>query len=159
MEHRTVEKIAQVAKIWGKEAQVLAPEPRWRMRRRRLLRFADLLEQHKGRLRLFSDMECFPKRDQLALRRSGSPIELALADPEFRKEGLAGDNVGAARSFFELSLGEAHAIFCDCRYAEASGRRGAPGEAVAQRLREIAAKRTLPEIWAGAREAIARWRA
>ena len=158
MEHRTIDKIAAVAKIWEKEAHVLDPEPRWRTRRRRLLRFADLLERHKGRVRLFSDMECFPKKEQLALRRSGSPMELALADLEFRREGLDGDSVGSAKSFFELSLGEAHAIFCDCRYAEASGRRGAPGEAVAQRLRSIAAKKTLPEIWAGAREALGRLR-
>jgi len=158
MEHRTIEKIAEVAQVWGAEGAAFDPEPRWRTRRRRLLRFADLLERHEGLLRLFWDMECFPKREQLALRRSGSPIELALADSVFRREGLAGDSVGSAKSFFELSLAEAHAIFCGCRYAEALGHRAAPGEAVARRVRSIAAKRTLPEIWEMARGAVARWR-
>lgn len=158
MEHRTVEKIAEVAQIWGVKEGRLDPEPRWRRRRRRLLRFADLLERHEGLLRLFSDMECFPRSYQLALRRSQSPIELALADPAFREEGLAGDSVGAAKSFFELSLAEAHAIFCDCRYGETLGRRAAPGGAVAQRVRSIAAKRTPAELWEKARDAVARFR-
>ena len=158
MEHRPIEKIAEVAQIFGARKRLLDPEPRWRRRRRRLLRFAALLERHEGLLRLFSDMECFPRREQLALRRSESPIELALTDPIFRGEGLAGDSVGSAKTFFELSLAETHAIFCDCRYAEARGRRAARGEAVAERVRSIAAKRTFPEMWEKAKGAIARLR-
>lgn len=122
-------------------------------RRRRLERFASLLEQAHEPLRLFVAMECYPRRERLALRQPCSPLTLAFHDAQFRREGLAGDRVGDAIAFFNLSLSEAHALLCDCRYGDFSLSGQPLPQRIARRARKLAAKRNLEE-W---RMAVSAW--
>jgi hypothetical protein len=157
MEHRTIEKIAKVAQVSCIDGRVYDP-PGWIVRRRRLEQWAKLLEEHDEPVRLFSEMEYLPKKQQLALRQTDSPLEVAFADSELRGAGLDGAGVEQAVNFFHLSLGEAHRLLCDCRYPEARRRGAATPAVVAGRVRALAAKRTFPELLEMARGVIARWR-
>ena len=96
-------------------ARVDPPKPGV-LRRRRLERFADILENHAGPIRLFSQVEAIPGRKRRAMRRDCSPFSIAFADPVFRAEGLASDTIGDASAFFGLGASEAHELVCDCHY-------------------------------------------
>jgi hypothetical protein len=122
-----------------------AAESDWAARRRRLERFATLLERRRTPVRLFSTMECYPRRERLALRQPDSPLTVAYQDLQFRREGLAGDRVGDAIAFFNLSLSEAHALLCDCRYGAFSLSGETLAQRIARRARKLAAKRSLDE--------------
>ena len=104
------------------------------LRRRRLERFADLLDAHTGPIRLFSQIETVPGRRRRVMRRDCSPFSIALTDPVFRVEGLANDTIGEASAFFGLSSWEAHELVCDCHYFGPVN-----GRTVAERARFIAA--------------------
>jgi hypothetical protein len=130
------------------EQSARAPAARqtdWTTRRRRLERLADLLERRDEPVRLFTTMECYPRRERLALRQPGSPLALACRDPQFRREGLHGDRVGDAVVFFKLSLSEAHALLCDCRYGAFSLSGEPLAQRIARRARNLAAKRNFDE--------------
>jgi hypothetical protein len=120
-------------------------ETDWATRRRRLERFAALLEAGREPVRLFTTMECYPRRERLALRQAGSPLAAAYRDPQFRREGLGGDRVGDAIAFFNLSLSEAHALLCDCRYGAFSISGEPLAQRIAHRVRRLAARRNLAE--------------
>ena len=53
-----------------------------------------------------------------------------------REEGLAGDRLGDAMAFFELSDRQAHRLFCDCHYSGSM-----TGAGLALRLRMLAQRR------------------
>lgn len=135
MKHRTLEEVTKIAGI----APVAKSES---PRRARLERLAQLLDAHSGRVRLFSMMEYVPVRERVKLRQDESPLTIAYRDPQFRQQGLAGDRLGDAISFFDLSMREAHHLFCDCNYSGAI----TPG-AVATRARSLAQKRSFAQIW------------
>lgn len=120
--------------------------PDWALRRLRLERLARLLDAEKEPVRLFSTMECYPKKKRLALRQDGSPLAIAFKDSIFRIEGLAGDSVADGVSFFKLSLAEAHTLLCDCHYGGVLHIGQPLGEQVAQRARSLAAKHTFAEL-------------
>jgi hypothetical protein len=122
----------------------VAQETDWATRRRRLERFAALLEGGREPVRLFTTMECYPRRERLALRQAGSPLAVAYRDPQLRREGLGGDRVGDAIAFFKLSLAEVHALLCD-RYGAFSLTGEPLAQRVAHRARRLAAKRNLEE--------------
>lgn len=118
----------------------------WALRRRRLERLAVLLETSKTPVRLFSDLECYKRKERLTLRLADSALAVAYDDAFFRGEGLHGDSVADAVAFFRLSLREAHKLLCDCDYAWNEMTPGAVlNKAVASRAHKLAAKRSLGE--------------
>ena len=83
-------------------------------RREKLLRWAELLESGPSRVRQLIEVELLPQAEQAMTRAEGSALAIAFADQTLRTAGLAGDRFGDARTFFELSDREAHAILCSC---------------------------------------------
>ncbi len=104
------------------------------LRRRRLERFADILENCAGPVRLFAQIEAVPDRRRRQMRRDSSPFSIAFADPVFRAEGLQSDTIGDASGFFGLSANETHELVCDCHYFGPVN-----GSVVAERARHMAA--------------------
>lgn len=142
MKHRTLEEITKLAGV-----EPIEQKREEKPRRARLERLARVLDEHQGRIRLFSMMEYVPVKERVKLRQDDSPLFIAYRDPQLRQQGLAGDHLGDAIAFFDLSMREAHHIFCDCNYVGAI----TPG-AVAARARSLAAKRSLSEMWQGLRQ-------
>ncbi len=139
MERRAIAELVGTARIYGPDGL------EWAVRRRRLERLAGLLESTHEPVKLFSTMECYPRRERLMLRLDRSALAIAYRDAEFRREGLKGDSVGEGMAFFNLSMREAHALLCDCRYGALS-LLGAPlSRQIARRARKLAAKRSLEE--------------
>ncbi len=112
MERRTSEEIAKVARLTQADGGDAAA-PTWMVRRHRLERLASLLDAHKEPVQLFLAMEWVPKKERPALRQDGSPLTIAYEDPYFRREGLTGDSVGDGMAFFQLSMRQVHALFCE----------------------------------------------
>jgi hypothetical protein len=103
-------------------------------REQRLRRWADLLGQMGSRpLEALRWVEFYAGPERRRLRSDGSPIALAFADPVLRAEGLAGDTLGDAQTFFGLSDDEAHTLLCDCHYQGAL-----TGRTAARRVRGLA---------------------
>ncbi|WP_457798013.1 hypothetical protein [Methylocystis sp. S23] len=147
MKPRTIEELSLAARVSRPDG------PAWMLRRRRLERLACLLEAAREPARLFITMECYRKRERLALKQDGSPLSIAFRDPLLRLEGMSGDSVGDGVAFFGLSQREAHALLCDCGYGGVM-RMGAPlNRLIAGRARKLAAKRSLAE-W---RDRVAAW--
>jgi hypothetical protein len=113
-------------------------------RRERLERWADLLMQDPGRhLRPLYRLEFMPAQDRLNMRGDDTPLAVAYQDPILRGEGLAGDRVGDAMAFFDLSSRDIHYLVCDCYY------QGAMSASLASaHIRSIANRLTLRELWA-----------
>jgi len=103
-------------------------------REQRLKRWADVLKRTGGhRLEALRWVEFYAEPERRRLRRDGSPIALAFADPVLREQGLAGDSLGDAQDFFGLSDDDAHRLLCDCHY---QGR--LTGRTAAWRVRALA---------------------
>jgi len=103
-------------------------------RRQRLRRWADILKREGGQpLEALRWVEFYAEPERRQLRRDHSPIAYAFADPLLRAEGLAGDTLGDAQLFFELSDDEAHRLLCDCHF---QGRM--TGRSAARRIRAVA---------------------
>jgi hypothetical protein len=131
-------KYRKLAEFETSELVGVVPAKPAELRRRRLERFADLLEDHAGPVRLFAMLEGVPGRRRRAMRRDSSPFSIAFSDPVFRVEGLSGDSVGEASAFFGLSTWETHELVCDCHYfGPVSGR------TIAERARYMAAHPSL----------------
>jgi hypothetical protein len=123
------------------------------LRRERLERFAAVLERHSGPVTLLSGIEYIPERERMMLRLETSPLSIAYADPELRRQGLAGDRLGDAMAFFQLTRSEAHHLLCDCHYV---GMRTSP-QMIAARARAIARRMTVGEAWAKFRSVLKFW--
>lgn len=139
MERRAIQELARKARVYGPEYA------EWAVRRRRLERLADLLESTDEPVRLFSTMECYSRKERLALRLERSPLAHAYHDAQFRRDGLRGDSVGEGMAFFNLSMREAHSLLCDCGYGGLALFRTPLSRLVAQRARKLAAKRCMTE--------------
>jgi hypothetical protein len=86
-------------------------------REARLRRWADLLARYGPRqLNPLQWVEFYAEPERRRLRRDGSPISVAYADPMLRSAGLTGDTLGEAQAFFGLSDELAHRLLCDCHY-------------------------------------------
>ncbi|KMO35645.1 hypothetical protein VQ02_16970 [Methylobacterium variabile] len=134
MEHQPLRHIRDIADVETVPALLEG-------RRARLERFAEILERDPGRsFTTLEEIEFVPRRMRAAIRADNSPLAFAFADPVLRASGLAGDTFGDARSFFELSTGEAHHLLCSC----VNGRSVKAGP-TAKRLRRLAARR--PGLW------------
>ncbi len=118
------------------------PRIRPTVRQRRLERLAEILEQHDDTVPLLSRMEYAPWNERPYLRADRSPLTIAFEDEGFRREGLSGDRLGDIIGFFELTDREAHHLLCYCHYASS-----VTSKMVAERARELAAKKTLGQMW------------
>src|SRR5690349_23996839 len=114
MLYRSLDRIAT-------EADVLAapdlPASPGLSRRERLERWAELLEREpERRLRALRGIEYGTLYERLTYRADGSPLSVAYADPVLRAAGLAGDTVGDAAEFFDLSHEQLHDLLCFCHH-------------------------------------------
>jgi hypothetical protein len=140
MEHRTLDEMSKIATI------VPAPNlSRRAVRRQRLNRLADLLSGYAGPVRLLTRIEEVPRIQRRALRGDFSPLALAYTDVEFRRAGLAGDTIGDAMAFFDLTDSEVHTLFCDCHYG--IGMASVQVPAIAARVRAVANRLSFRERW------------
>jgi hypothetical protein len=116
MEHRSLEQLRSLD-----EANV-SQAPPCLSRNDRLARWAELLEgQPERSLSTFPGTEYQPFAAREQMRRTGSPISVALEDPLLRAEGLVDDTYGEARRFFDLSERQLHQIVCGCSLGETIG--------------------------------------
>jgi len=114
MEHKTLDEIRDVADI----------QPSWLGSRpltkcERLERWAEVLERQGGRrLKTLFEIEYLSRAERAALRANDSPLSVAFDDARLRAAGLAGDTVGDAVAFFEVSEMELHNILCFCHHGD-----------------------------------------
>jgi hypothetical protein len=118
------------------------PERQALSRLERLERWATVLEQHRGPLMPFIRIEDYSWPERMNLRGDDTPVALAFGDPILRADGLAGDTLGDARSYFELSNGRLHRLLCDCHY-----RGSMTGPKVAAHLRAAAKGGIFQRLW------------
>jgi hypothetical protein len=129
MEHRTLDKIREVAEVRPDVAggQALTME-------QRLDRWAELLARQQGRrLTTLEGTEYQTGEAQALMRADDSAISVAFADPVLRAEGLRNDTYGEARRFFELTDWQLHSIVCHCHMGSTMS-----ADAAAARVRSIA---------------------
>ncbi|MCC2654404.1 MAG: hypothetical protein K0Q60_4570 [Microvirga sp.] len=102
-------------------AHLSPAEPHRPMTRvRRLERWIEALPRHPKRtLRPLREIEYQKPADQRSIRADDSAITVAYEDLALRAEGLAGDTLGDAMDFFELSEEEAHTALCSCYFGSA----------------------------------------
>jgi hypothetical protein len=86
----------------------------------RLERWAEVLEREGGarRLKTLYQIEYASRAERAALRADDSPLSIAFKDARLRAAGLAGDTIGDAVAFFEVSEMEMHNILCFCHHGE-----------------------------------------
>jgi hypothetical protein len=131
MEHKTLEEIRDVANI----------QPSWLGSRpltkcERLERWAEVLERQGGRrLKTLFEIEYLPRAERAALRANDSPLSVAFGDGRLRAAGLAGDRIGDAVAFFEVSEMELHRILCFCHHGDTMS-----ADAAAARVRAAAVR-------------------
>ena len=130
MEHKTLKEIRKVADIlpaW------LSPRPLSKYERLEL--WAEALErQGAQRLNTLFQIEYLSPAERELLRVDGSPLTVAFRDSRLRAEGLAGDTIGDAVAFFQVSEMELHDILCFCHHGATMG-----ADAAAIRVRAAAA--------------------
>jgi hypothetical protein len=109
MEHRRLAELDRVADVKpARPARTLS-------RRERLDRWAELLERDPDRLlATLDEIEFKPKSVRRSMRAHGSALSVAYSDPVLRADGMAGDRLGDAIAFFDLSEHDAHIVLCSC---------------------------------------------
>ena len=131
MEHKTRDEIRDVADILPSYLQA---RPLSKLERLEL--WVEALEREGGRrLRTLFEIEYALPTDRAGLRADDSPLSVAFADPRLRADGLAGDTVGDAIAFFDVSELELHNVLCFCHYGETMS-----AETAAARVRAMAAR-------------------
>lgn len=114
-------------------ADISTDAPRTMSRRERLGRWQALLAREPKRmLKTLEEIEFKPAAARGLMRADDSPISVAFADPVLREEGLKGDTLGDAMSFFGISEHQAHRVVCSCLNG-----RMMSGQAAAQRVRAV----------------------
>jgi hypothetical protein len=114
MEHKPLSELSGVATV-----QLSPPKPAM-TRQQRLGRWAEALERDPKRtLRSLEEIEWKSVEERRAVRADESPLTVAFEDPVLRAEGLAGDRLGDAIDFFELSDSQAHYALCSCFHGHA----------------------------------------
>ena len=120
MEYKSVEQLRDLADVHVSGKQPMT-------RRQRIERWADLLDRDpERRLRTLGEIELKAPSERPLMRAPDSPITVAFEDPVLRAEGLAGDRLGDAMTFFEISEVDAHRLMCSCMngWSMASGKVG-----------------------------------
>src|SRR5262249_25092612 len=114
MKHKILEEISDVADVLPAN---LGTHPL--SKRERLERWAEALEREgRRRLKTLFEMEHAPRAERATQRADDSPLSVAFRDARLRAEGLAGDTVDDAATFFGLSEMELHNIMCFCHHGE-----------------------------------------
>jgi hypothetical protein len=110
----------------------------------RLERWIELLDRDPTRrLNALEEIEYKPVAERALVRADNSPLT-AYEDPVFRAEGLAGDRLGDALKFFDLTEHQAHHALCSCL-----GGQTMEARAFAQRIRgATGGVRSLSGAWA-----------
>jgi hypothetical protein len=147
MEHKHLDQLRSVADIQSPKAG------RSMTRQQRIARWIELLERDPTRrLNALGEIEYKPPAERALVRADGSPLSVAYEDSVLRAEGLAGDRLGDAMRFFELSDNEAHRALCSCL-----GGRTMESRAFAHRLRAATSGgiRSLFGAWAVFASAVA----
>ncbi|MBX6322928.1 MAG: hypothetical protein IRY94_13955 [Rhodospirillaceae bacterium] len=99
--------------------RVAAVAPARLTKAQKLELWAEALERlGETRLRTLFQIEHTPPALRAAMREDNSPLSVAFADPRLRAEGLSGDTVGDAVTFFDASERELHDILCFCHHGE-----------------------------------------
>src|SRR5262249_57347251 len=112
MKHKILEEISDVADVLPAN---LGTHPL--SKRERLERWAEALEREGGRrLKTLFELEYAPRAERATQRADDSPLSVAFRDARLRAEGLAGDTVGDAATFFGLTEMELHNIMCFCHH-------------------------------------------
>jgi len=150
MEHRPLDEIRSEATVIDFKGQ--APESPRALRRARLERFASVLEQHEGPIRLFSRIEYMSENERRMLRVDHSPFEIAYRDPVLRAQGLASDRLKDGIEFFSLSPREAHDFLCDCHYTGS-----VTSDMMAARARSLASRMSFGELCAKIGSGLRHW--
>ena len=127
MKHQKIDELGAVAEIIPFEIRKKLS------RRERLERWAEILDENPGKLNALTRIEYLTRAERLEAWADNSPLEVAFKDPVLRQDGLAGDRLGDAMAFFELSHRRAHQLFCDCHYSGSM-----TGAGLALRLRRLA---------------------
>ena len=110
MEYRTRNDLSTIA-------QVMQPAHLRMTRTERLLRWATALDNMAGRpLQAMHRLEFLDPQKRSTIREDNSPISVAWKDSVLQAEGLGGDSVGDAKSFFELTDDQLHYLLCDCHF-------------------------------------------
>jgi len=131
MEHKTRDKVRDVVDIQPSYLHVSSLS-----KLERLELWVDALKREGRRhLRTLFEIENAPPIERAALRADDSPLSVAFADPRLRADGLAGDTVGDAISFFGIGELELHNILCFCHHGEAMS-----ADMAAARVRAVAAR-------------------
>jgi len=114
MEHKTIDEIRDVAAVLP---SYVRPHPLSKYER--LMLWADALERQGDRqLKTLFEIEYLHPAKRAALRADDSPLGVAYQDDRLRAEGLNGDTVGDATTFFGISEMELHDILCFCYYGK-----------------------------------------
>lgn len=127
MKHQNIDELGAVAEIVPFETATKLS------RRARLERWADVLDENPGKLNALTRIEYLKRAEWPQARADNSPLEVAFKDPVLRRDGLAGDRLGDALAYFEISDRQAHRLFCDCHYSGSM-----TGTGLAVRLRRLA---------------------
>jgi hypothetical protein len=136
MEYRPLNDVEQIAQVFRAGSRLMS-------RAERLERWATLLEQSQDRrLRPLMRIEFLSKEERMLARADDTPLSIAHDDPVLRAQGLNGDTVGDAISFFNLSDEELHHLVCDCHYHGTM-----TGKAVADRVRSVANRTPISSLW------------
>jgi hypothetical protein len=129
MKHQSPEQLREAAAIVA--ANPITPTM---TRRERLNRWADLLEQQPGSIEALYRIEYLSETDRRAYRGGDTtPLAVAFRDPTLRRDGLAGNTLGDAMDYFEMTDDDAHRLLCDCHYMGTL-----TGHSLAARLRRFA---------------------
>jgi len=108
MEYRKVDELRDVADVRVADRPAMT-------RQEKLERWAELLERDTSRrLRSLGEIETKTAEERRVMRSPDSPLTVAFEDPVLRGAGLAGDRLGDAVDFFELSDDDAHRLLCSC---------------------------------------------
>jgi hypothetical protein len=137
MKYQTVQEITAVAQVLP-----AGPDAARALKRARLERLATVLDNYEGMVKLFSGIEFISHEQRLLLRDDRSPLAVVYHDTWLREQGLGGDRIGDAMTFFDLSWKEAHHLFCDCHY-----RAGVTPQIIAGQVRELAWRTSVRDIW------------
>lgn len=86
-------------------------------RQEKLQRWAKLVRETNSGLHLYNSLEYMSQAQLYAftvIADHRTAFSVAVADPEFKAQGLENHTLGGVLKFFEISVHEAHAFSCDC---------------------------------------------
>src|SRR5262249_49248526 len=134
MQHKILDEVRNVADILP---TCLRAHPL--SKRERLELWAQALEREGSRrLNTLFEMEHRPRAERATQRADESPFSVAFRDARLRAEGLAGDTVGDAVTFFGLTEMELHNIMCFCHHGATMA-----ADMAAMRVRAVVAHQRL----------------